>query len=244
MKLRGGGVILLLMSAVASVQGQMAGTPNKAAFTSYHGWDNAVSLNNGVVEAIIVPTDARVQQFRFLGNTNGVLWENSRMWGRIPSGFYGNFGGDKAWPSPQSEWGWPPPKGFDGMTGTVTFSEGVVTLKTQVDPTYNIRTTRIIELLPNEPVMRIRTIFERTAESSKTNLGVWIDCQATVTRDSRCYVPVPSSSIFPKGFTTNGSAQFTTALPAGFTNANGLISFKPDSANHKIGFDGGTLALV
>lgn len=235
---------LLLVLAVASAQGQMANAPSTAVFTNYHGWDNAVSVNNGLVEAIVVPTDGRVQQFRFLGDTNGVFWENSRAWGRTPSGFYPNFGGDKAWPSPQSEWGWPPPKGFDGMVGTVKFSGGIVTLVTQVDPIYKIRTTRIIELLPNEPVMRIRTIFERTAASSKTNLGVWIDCQATVTSGSRCYVPVPSSSIFPKGFTTNGSAQFTTALPAGFTNANGLISFKPDSANHKIGFDGGTLALV
>jgi len=121
-----------------------------------------------------------------------------------------------------------------------------VTLVTPVDATYNIRTTRIIELLPNEPVMRIRTIFERTAESSKTNLGVWIDCQATVASDSRCYVPVPSPSIFPNGYATTGSAQFTTALPSGFTNANGLISFgvNPDPVNHKVGFDGGTLALV
>jgi hypothetical protein len=92
--------------------------------------------------------------------------------------------------------------------------------------------------------MEIRTIFERTAESSKTNLGVWIDCQATVTSDSRCYVPVPPSSIFKNGYTTTGSAQFTAALPAGFTNANGLISFGPDSANHKVGFDGITLLLV
>ena len=169
-----------------------------------------------------------------------------RAWGRTSSGFYPNFGGDKAWPSPQSEWGWPPPKGFDGTVNTVSFTNGVVTLVTPVDATYGIRTTRIIELLPNEPVMRIRTIFERTAGSSKTNLGVWIDCQATVASDSRCYVPVPASSIFPTGFTTTGSAQFTAALPLGFTNANGLISFgvNSDAANHKLGFDGGTLVLV
>ena len=65
-----------------------------------------------------------------------------------------------------------------------------------------------------------------------------------MTSDSRCYVPVPSSSIFSNGYTKTGSAQFTAALPAGFTNANGLISFGPDSANHKVGFDSGTLALV
>ncbi len=238
------GVFLLLALAAAGVQGQTVSAPTSAVFTNYHGWSNSVSVNNGVVEAVIVPAVGRVQQFRFAGDTNGVLWENSRMWGRTSSGFYPNFGGDKAWPSPQSEWGWPPPKGFDGTVNTVSFTNGIVTLVTPVDATYGIRTTRIIELVPNEPVMEIRTIFERTAESSKTNLGVWIDCQATVTSDSRCYVPVPSPSIFQNGYTTTGSAQFTAALPAGFTNANGLISFRSDPANHKVGFDGGTVALV
>ena len=240
------GAVLLLALAAVHVQGQTASGSMATVLTNYHGWDNSVSLNNGVVEAVIVPTVGRVQQFRFVGDTNGVLWENQRTWGRTPSGsgFYPNFGGDIAWPSPQSEWGWPPLKGFDGSVCTATFTNGVVTLVTPVDATYGIRTTRIIELVPNDPVMKIRTIFERTAESSKTNLGIWIDCKATVTGDSRCYVPVPSPSIFPNGYTTTGSAQFTAALPAGFTNANGLISFQSDSANHKVGFDGGTLALV
>ncbi len=238
--LRSCGVALLFALAAARVQGQ----PATAAFTNYHSWTNVVSVNNGLVEALIVPTDGRVQQFRFLGDTSGALYEDPTLYGQTPSGFYKNFGGDKAWPSPQSDWGWPPPRGFDGSTNAVSFTNGTVTLVTPVDTRYGIRTTRIIELLFNEPVMRIRTIFERTAPSSKTNLGVWIDCQATVTGASRCYVPVPSPSIFAKGFTTNGSSAFTTALPAAFTNANGLISFGPDAANHKLGFDSGTLVLV
>ena len=244
--LRISSIVLLLWLAAASVQGQPVSAPVTAVVTNYHGWSNSVSLNNGVVEAVMVPTVGRVQQFRFAGDTNGVLWENPRTWGRSATGFYPNFGGDKAWPSPQSQWGWPPPKGFDGTVNTVSFTNGIVTLVTPVDAAYGIRTTRIIELVPNEPVMRVRTVFERTAESSKTNLGVWIDCQATVASDSRCYVPVPAPSIFPNGYTTTGSAQFTAALPLGFTNANGLISFgvNSDPANHKVGFDGGTLLLV
>ncbi len=53
-----------------------------AAFTNYHGWSNAVSLNNGVVEAVIVPTVGRVQQFRFVGDTNGALWEDPQGMGQ------------------------------------------------------------------------------------------------------------------------------------------------------------------
>jgi hypothetical protein len=58
-------------------------------------------------------------------------------------------------------------------------------------------------------------------------------------------VPLASPSIFTDGYTTTGSAQFTTALPPAFTNSNGLISFgMPPTGNQKLGFDAGTLVLV
>lgn len=221
--------------------------PNAAVFTNYHSWDNVVSLNNGLVEVLIVPLTGRVQQFRFVGDTNGAFWENPALFGRKASGYYSSFGGDKAWPSPQSDWNWPPPKGFDGRTNSVSFTNGVVTLTSTVDASYGIRVTRTIGLVTNQPVMVIRTVFERTTAPTRADkeLGVWIDCQASVTADSRCYVPVPSPSIFTNGYTTNGSSVYTTTLPAAFTNANGVISFARDpQAYHKLGFDGGTLALV
>jgi hypothetical protein len=159
---------------------------------------------------------------------------------------YDNYGGDKAWPSPQSAWGWPPPKGFDGRVNTVSVTNGFVTLTSSVDATYNIRVIRTIELMPAQPVMRVRTVFERTAAAAEAyaKLGVWIDCQVLTTGDSRCYAPVPASSIFPNGYTTNGSTFFTSSLPADFKNANGLISFKPEIASHKLGFDNGSLLMV
>jgi hypothetical protein len=223
--------------------------PNTTEITNYHSWTNVVSVNNGLVEALINPTDGRVQQFRFLGDADGALWENPQLYGMAPhNGFgYNNFGGDKAWPSPQSAWGWPPPKGFDGRPNTVSFTNGIITLVTPVDSKYKIQVTRTIELPSNEPVMRITTIFTRTEATSLTNnpLGVWIDCQAAVSADSRCYVPVPSPSLFTNGYTTTGSRQFTEVLPPTFTNTNGLISFSmPPDGNQKLGFDGGTLALV
>ena len=241
-----GGLALLLAFAAGPIRGQPAavGAPSTAVFTNYHSWSNSVSVNNGIVEALIVPTIGKVQQFRFLGDSAGAFWEDPKLYGQAPSGFYKFFGGDKAWPSPQSVWGWPPPRGFDGSSYTVSFTNGIVSLVSPVDSRYGIQATRIVELLPNEPVMRIRTIFQRTAASSRTNLGVWIDCMATVTSDSRCYVPVPSPSIFANGFTTNGSSAYTPALPAAFNDTNGLISFGPDPNIHKLGFDGGTLLLV
>jgi hypothetical protein len=137
------------------------------------------------------------------------------------------------------------------MTNAVSFANGLVTnMVIQADSRFGIRATRIVELLFNEPVMRIRTIFARTVTPAPSsllgsNIAVWIDCQANVSMSSRCYVPVPSPSIFANGYTLTNDAYFGPSLPVNYSNANGLISFGPDTAaSHKVGFDSGTLVLV
>lgn len=221
-----------------------ANTANPVTVQSYQRWTNAIFINNGLVEAIVVPPAGRVLQFRFLGDTNGPFWENPSLYGQKASSSSwntaGSFGGDKAWPSPQSDWGWPPPSGFDGSTNSYAYSNGVVSLITPVDSTYRIRTTRHIELGFDEPVMRIKTIFERTAATSRTNkpLGVWIITQ--VKDPVKVYVPLPAPSIF-----TNGYTQLGSGLPTQFRNTNGFLSFTRDrSASHKIGSDAGSLIWV
>ncbi len=228
--------------------------PNPGATTNiYHSWSNVVSVNNGIVEAIIVPTIGRVQQFRFLGDTNNpAFFEDSTLFGQSPSSTtYKGWGADKAWPAPQNSWSptWPPAN-FDRMTNAVTLSNGIVTMQSQVDSRFGIRTTRIVELLFSEPTMRIRTIFERMATPSpssllNSNLAVWIDCQVNVSTNSRVYVPVPSPSIFANGYTLTGDAFFGPTLPPSYAQSNGVISFGPDTAaSHKVGFDSGMMVLV
>jgi hypothetical protein len=212
--------------------------------TNYATWTNSVQLNNGLVEAVIVPPAGRVLQFRFLGSSNGAFWENHTLYGQTatPTSWNteGSFGGDKAWPSPQSDWGWPPPSGFDGSPNQVAITNGVVVLSSPEDPTYRIRVTRVIELKFDEPVMRITTTFQRTAATTWTNkqLGTWIIAQ--LQEPMGCYVPVPQSSIFPNGYT-----QLGNGMPTQFRNTNGVISFTRDKATaHKLGFDAGTLVWV
>ena len=218
--------------------------PNRAVVTNYNGWTNAVLLNNGLVEAVIVPNAGRVLQFRFLGATNGPFWENLTMYGQsaTPSSWNtpGAFGGDKAWPSPQSDWGWPPPAGFDGSPNLVEITNGVVVLTNSVDSAYQVRTTRIVELAFDEPVMRITTVFDRVAATARTNnlVGIWTIAQ--VQDPVRCFVPVRSQSVFAAGY-----HQLGTGLPAQFQNTNGLISFGRDPiASHKLGFDADSLVWV
>src|SRR4051812_30063639 len=91
---------------------------------AYNGWAEAFTISNGRVEAVIVPAVGRVMQFRFVGEKEGPFWENHALDGKNPdsqSAEWINFGGDKTWPSPQSDWAkitgraWPPPKAFDSM---------------------------------------------------------------------------------------------------------------------------------
>ena len=87
--------------------------------TNYHGWTDSLLMSNGKVEAVIVPAIGQVMQFRFAGESDGPFWENRALDGKSPdpkSREWGNFGGDKTWPSPQADWpkitprGWPPPQ--------------------------------------------------------------------------------------------------------------------------------------
>lgn len=178
--------------------------PNPVTMTNYNLWANVVVLNNGLVEAVVVPAAGRILQFRLKGSANGPFWENHNLFRATAAArrwnTKGDFGGDKAWPSPQSDCGWPPPSGFDGSPNKYAFSNGTVTLTTAVDSTYNIRTTRIIELASDQPGMRIKTIFERTVATFLTsrNLGVWVITQAQ--DPVRAYVLVPSPPIFTNGF--------------------------------------------
>src|SRR5689334_11093934 len=108
----------------------MAAPAVTIARTNYQGWPDSLVLRNSEVEAVVVPAIGRVMQFRFIGEP-GVLWENPALLGRVmTSGVedwktteWANFGGDKAWPSPEASWkawttreSWRPPPGFDGTS--------------------------------------------------------------------------------------------------------------------------------
>src|SRR5579871_4756990 len=97
-----GAVAAILAMAGSALPSQAADSPSAVKVIDYHGWSNVVSVNNGVVETLVVPAIGRVLQFRFVGDTNGALWEDPTTLGQGLGGRgYKFFGGDRAWPSPQ-----------------------------------------------------------------------------------------------------------------------------------------------
>ena len=110
---------------------------------AYHVWKDCYLLASAAIEVIVVPAIGRIMQFRKIGDDAGVLWENRELDGQLPkpnSGIWANFGGDKCWPAPQSDWPqimgheWPPPAAFDASPFEVSATDWGLILKSPVDP--------------------------------------------------------------------------------------------------------------
>lgn len=219
----------------------------------YRGWAESIVMESSRVEVIIVPAIGRVMQFRFKGE-EGPFWENEALWGKSPdaaSPEWGNFGGDKTWPSPQSKWplrtprAWPPPPAFDSMPVKAEVRRGRVTLLSPVDPDFGIRTEREIRLDADHPRMTIITTYEQVTEPSHvppaggTNrVGIWIITQ--LSHPEAVFIPVGSAEDRGAGYVLQSDTP-----PLALTNRGGLLSLARDpSEPHKIGTRAGTLLWV
>lgn len=211
-----------------------------------HGWPDSMVLSNGVVEAVIVPSIGRVMQFRFAGEPDGPFWANAGLLGQKldpASPDWVNFGGDKAWPSPQDDWArlalrpWPPPVGFDGLPMEAVRDGSAVILVSAVDPSYGIRVRRRIELATDRPVMTITTRFEKTA-GPPMEVGVWTITQV---RD-----PAAIYAVLPE--TPRAGAPYvrmSEELPANLKVEHDLIALTRDPhKNRKIGVRAATLVWI
>jgi hypothetical protein len=230
---------------------QVSGVPNKSKgltfkTTTYNGWKNTLIVGNGKIEVVIVPIIGRVMQFRFAGE-DGPFWENSSLYGKMPdpkSEVWGNFGGDKTWPAPQTDWGkvmnrgWPPPPAFDSMPVDANLKPDGVELVSPIDPFYGIRTRRYIKLdLQRRPVMTITTTYEKIV-GDPLKVSIWVITQ--LNDPVGAYVPIPSRSIYPEGF-----YKVSDCLPKNLTLKKNLLSLTRDSqTNTKIGSDAGTLLWI
>ena len=89
---------------------------------TFDGWES-LWLRGGGAEVVVVPAIGRVMQLRLLRRRSATrpFWQHPAIGPGMAADENGwiNFGGDKAWPAPQSAWaamvgkGWPPPRTFD-----------------------------------------------------------------------------------------------------------------------------------
>jgi hypothetical protein len=214
---------------------------------AYNGWTNAILIRNGEAQVLVVLAIGRVMQFG-LNTGEGVFWENRNLNGQSSSWEakeWMNFGGDKTWPAPESDWskftkrdGWRPPPAFDCLPVEAQVENTDVILVSPVDPFYGIRTRRRIHLdEKDKPIMTIATTYEKVS-GAPAKIGVWVITQ--LKEPVGIYVPVPERTKF-----TNGYLSMAKELPPSLKVENGLILLtRNPKLAHKIGTEAGSLLWV
>lgn len=203
---------------------------------AYRGWRDALVIGNGLVEAVVVPSINRVMQFRFVGEA-GVFWENDALAGEaVEASAVGwkNFGGDKTWVAPQSDWlrvtnRKTPIVTFNAMPAAAFIKNNGVELVSQIDEDYGILARRLISLDKSKPVMTIETVYEKRKGEPQT-VSVWTITQL---KDPRgIFIPVSPESNFESSFIK------LRGLPPSLKLNDGVLSLTRDEkASHKIGAD-------
>jgi hypothetical protein len=225
-----------LFATFLSFQSEAAITISQAP---YHQWNEALIISNGKVEAVVVPAIGRLMQFRFAGDEDGPFWNNRELDGKKPdpnSTEWGNFGGDKSWPSPQGDWekitgrGWPPPQAFDSMPVKARIDGESIILESEIDPHYGIKSERRITLNPAKNEMQVKTTFLKV-KGSNVQTGIWIITQ--MKEPKKVFMPLRPKSIFQSGYNKQSEK-----LPAGLEIKNGVLSCeRAPNYSSKIGAD-------
>lgn len=144
---------------------------------TWHGWPDALRLSNGVVEAIVVPTIGRITSFRLVGHPESDPIFMNRDWaGKTVADAdpttWATFGGDKLWPSPQSEWpkhnvrGWPPDQAFDGDPENARILPNGVRLSTPDSTAFAARATRTLTMEPGEARLYVAQTLTKDPDAS------------------------------------------------------------------------------
>jgi hypothetical protein len=220
--------------------------PVSVTRVDYHGWKGCYRLANSTLEVIVVPAIGRIMGLRRIGDDAGVLWENRELDGQLPqanSGTWANFGGEKSWPAPQSDWprvmghDWPPPAGFDASQFEASATDSGLMLKSQVDAAWGIQAVRQIELDFAGPVLRVRTEFHKVS-GKPVRAAVWTIAQFM---DPACVaIELPPNSKFSGGYT-----NLIKADPAELAVNGRLLTFVRHPHEFvKIGSDAGKIVWV
>lgn len=223
----------------------------------YRGWSGAYRLSNGIVDAVVVPQIGRVMAFHFTGRPQTSPFFNNKLWlgkpappppnARDPKTFpkeWHNYGGDKVWPSPQSEWpkrqplGWPPDPSFDFGPYRVLRLRNGLRLVGPVSPFYGVRVIRDITLRPGTAAVFLQDTFYKprraAGKRSEVPIGIWSISQ--VRGDATVYLPLNLKGRFPGVGVT--SLTDKPGVPPNAKRFGGLLAItRPSNVATKIGVD-------
>ena len=193
----------------------------------YKGWANCWKLSNGTVDLVVVPQIGRIMFFGFTGGSN-VLFENLALAGTVAGAEkrdWVNFGGDKLWPAPQSDWNWPPDPILDRGTLAVHPMPDGVTLHGKSSD--GVVFERQIHMSPDTAQIRVLDRLDNVGRKA-IDRSVWEICQ--VAKPDRALLPVSSATGWVNLTKLPDDASFVS--PAG----SGQVQIKRDvTKGHKYG---------
>ena len=202
----------------------------------------AYKLSNGAVDAIVVPEIGRVMSFGKTGGPN-LIWNAPSE--KIAKTGWKNYGGDKTWLAPQSNWkqfhgadNWPPDAAFDGQAQKPdVLTGGKLQLTTPLSPT-GIRIVRTMYFDEDGEFVIEQTARKESGAPVKASL--WNVTQ--VVPGQAVFAPVNPNSTYPNGIYVWDGKTVANAESV----APGLIKIVPsaDGNTPKIGFDAPVAALA
>ncbi|MBN1997675.1 DUF4380 domain-containing protein [candidate division KSB1 bacterium] len=219
---------------------------------TYQGWPNSIQIANDSVKIVVVPAIGRIMYYGLIGGDN-VLWNNPQFYGKtLPSnGMYmengqtewANFGGDKVWPTEQSQFpainghDWPPDHWFDGGEHTAVILENGVEITSPVSDYCGARSIRTITLENNSTRLTIQQKIEKVKQAQRRSVEpisytIWNVTQ--INPPEQTLFSLNTSSIFSSGYKTwSGQAADN------FSKEGNVGIFIPHPVNsQKAGADG------
>lgn len=207
----------------------------------------AFRLSDGRSEAIIVPSIGRVMSYGFVDGPN-LMWSPKDP---VKIGAWMNYGGDKNWPAPQSDWPaltgakWPPERAWDGLPQRADILLGA-RLRTTSPVAKSLLGARIIReyAFNARGELEINQIVEKL-RGRPLMLSIWSITQA---QPDTIYLPVNLKSVYKNNFLWFGGARAGASITQVSPSLLRVrpIKVKPGtpSSGYKIGLDSPVSAIV
>ena len=254
-KRKGSGASRTLLTCVAAaalgaanLQSATAESPSSTRSPSYqvsrvqYLGRAAFRLTNGGNEAVVVPSLGRVMRYGPIGGTN-LLWNSPQT--SFKAGEWANWGGDKAWPAPQSAWPlslgaqtWPPHPSWDGAAqSSRVLPNGHVQTTSGIWPVLGCRIVREFWFDTNGDF-----IIQQTAEKvsgAPVQMSIW---SVTQTAPDVVFVPTNPNSPYKNNFYWFGGVPETQNVSP---IDDKLLQIVPVfKGNYKIGVDAPVSAVA
>lgn len=213
----------------------------------YNGWNGSYELDNGLVKVVVVPAIGRIMHYGFTDGDN-VLWHDPSYYGktlpygqRLPNNEWANFGGDKVWPTEQSQFpainghAWPPDHWFDGGAHQAEEIANGVKITSQVSKYCGAFVEREIALDPNSSELVIKQTIKKVREAENASVEpidftIWNVTQIRSPQMALLNLN-PSSSLPNRIYTWSQEAASHLSV------SGDVAAFVPGSNSQKVGAD-------